>query len=1530
MALRLNVLLTATADGLKGELRMTQAEMGKLRQEARQVSQEAGGTGQALDRVGRSTDTLRGRLFNLRTAFAALGLGLAAREFFNVNLTAERLSAQLETTTGSVTGARNAFAELEKFAARTPFSLDQITEAFIRLNNLGLKASEEALLSYSDISAGMGRDIMQWVEAVADAVTGEFERLKEFGIRASQDGDRVRLTFKGITTEIGKSAAEIETFLIRLGQVNFAGASELQMARLTGRISNLADEYAKFVRLVGGGAFVPAISAAIGDLNDQIAESGKAIRDFGTQLSFGLAEGLESLLLVGATSVEVLEPVVGAAGDLVMGLWSGWASLATSLGVDPSWGILAAILFGKIGVIAVAGLGAVQSMLDWFDQRVADSITWLQNQSRRLFGLEEREAPNVLDRRSSIRDGYLAEMNALMGELNSIGANGGNVAEGIDSAVNEGLTTTVSERLRRIADSVREVIEQFRAAPPAAEDTAGALDGLGGSAARTAQLTAEQGKQLQTLRDQLDPVAAKWREVDKQARLLEQGLAAGAITYEQYLDLIEAIGREVELWSREQDAASTSVRRQAEDMELSNQLRRLELEGTEQSRQKIIELTTARELERLEIERTQALLAAQPEQYAAINAAYDRLRDAIMDEGQVKQLERIQAQANPLAKAFETAAESIQRSFSDAFTSIFRNGRLRFDELGDSIKDIFARTLGEMATLAIARPIIVPMVQQLGSFMGVGQQAINGVTNNLGGGSGFGLGQLPGGGAGLYNSFATGSVGRFLGLSTLVDDGVGGGFAQMTGLGSALGDGFAASPWGILGSLGANALGLGGGIGGTIGGVVGSIGGGAAGSALLGTILGSAAGPVGAVLGSFLGTALGGLLGNSKPSDKTASFQGLLGSDFLKTEDGADDASRQNRDAMQTAVETAVPAVLTLLGSSLTDMSRFYLDAATGQRDGNRFWLYDTGGADLAGQPASARPEAIASGTFDSAEALLGAIVKAITDQVEGLSAVMQTVLDQVDFSDIESAVNDLQLARVYEELGQVAETVPEAQAAIDAINSQFETLTEFAERYGLALDKVTEAQADALAELESGFVDGLRDQILQLTDPAAAQVAELDKWRAAQIRNAEAIGQANGRVGASSEALAAIQELYAIRLQAITGEVAENVSVLTEATRTLYLDQISAVTAFRDDLARKADDFRRIIDSMNRTQLSLLLDSDLSPLSPQARYQEAERQFEEMARRARLGDQDAAEQLPEIVRAFLEASRAYFGDAQAYNADFQRGQDVLEETKSVAQRHLTTAEQQLGRLDSQIALLREQLDTERLLVTSFEQAIGILDGIKAALDALATPQKGVPSNAGGSGYVYPTSGLDAAARNVEAVIDQYRVGKAGGDGISKEQRDAALSAILAELAPEDRATVGGMLDIDNWSATDNPFKNLAGYASGGRITGGIAGVDSVPVMTMPDEFVIRSASARRIGFDALEQMNRTGTLPGTGNGGSDLSPLVGAIGQTTDAVMAAGDAQAAATAALADEMAGMKQAIAAQGAQIADLAQKLEKRRVA
>lgn len=63
-----------------------------------------------------------------------------------------------------------------RFAAQTPFEIPDIIEATTRLEAYGLQA-QDVLGITGDMAATMGTPLMQAVEAVADAQTGELERL---------------------------------------------------------------------------------------------------------------------------------------------------------------------------------------------------------------------------------------------------------------------------------------------------------------------------------------------------------------------------------------------------------------------------------------------------------------------------------------------------------------------------------------------------------------------------------------------------------------------------------------------------------------------------------------------------------------------------------------------------------------------------------------------------------------------------------------------------------------------------------------------------------------------------------------------------------------------------------------------------------------------------------------------------------------------------------------------------------------------------------------------------------------------------------------------------------------------------------------------------------------------------------------------------------------------------------------------------------------------------------------------------------
>ena len=211
---------------------------------------------------------------------AGLTLGKLASDFMEVNTEFDRLEASLETVTGSRDAAKSAFDVIQNFATTTPYQLAEVTDAFIRMKSLGLDANTEALRSYGNTASAMGKSLNQMIEAVADAATGEFERLKDFGIKARQQGDTVSLTFRGMTTTITNDAKSIEAYLQRIGNVDFAGGMERQMDTLGGKLSNLQDSWELFVRAVGESGALEGTVAIIGRLTGSVTALGSAVRLF--------------------------------------------------------------------------------------------------------------------------------------------------------------------------------------------------------------------------------------------------------------------------------------------------------------------------------------------------------------------------------------------------------------------------------------------------------------------------------------------------------------------------------------------------------------------------------------------------------------------------------------------------------------------------------------------------------------------------------------------------------------------------------------------------------------------------------------------------------------------------------------------------------------------------------------------------------------------------------------------------------------------------------------------------------------------------------------------------------------------------------------------------------------------------------------------------------------------------------------------------------------------------------------------------
>lgn len=238
---QLLIRIDATTEQLRRELRRADQQVA---QSTQRMEKELGRVDAAMRRVESAAGAMAHAAQRLLAPLAALISATATlNKLVSTARTFQTLQAALETATGSADNAARAFEALQDFARETPYGLEQATQAFIKLVNMGLEPSERALRAYGNTASAMGKSLDQMIEAVADAAVAEFERLKEFGIRAKNEGDTIAFTFQGVTTRVANNARAIEEYLISLGEVQFAGGMERQMQTLEGAIANLADSW---------------------------------------------------------------------------------------------------------------------------------------------------------------------------------------------------------------------------------------------------------------------------------------------------------------------------------------------------------------------------------------------------------------------------------------------------------------------------------------------------------------------------------------------------------------------------------------------------------------------------------------------------------------------------------------------------------------------------------------------------------------------------------------------------------------------------------------------------------------------------------------------------------------------------------------------------------------------------------------------------------------------------------------------------------------------------------------------------------------------------------------------------------------------------------------------------------------------------------------------------------------------------------------------------------------------------------------
>jgi len=325
-------------------------------------------------RAGKSIGNLAGEAGRFAGKMALLGGGIGylfKTQLIDTASEFENFAAVLKVVEGSSAGAEKALDWVSDFAATTPFNLDKVTEAYVQLRSYGLDPTNGLLRTLGDTASAMNKPLSMAVEAIADAVTGENERLKEFGIVARAVGDKLVYEYTINGEQMRKVAKknnrqQIQDTLAAIWNEKYAGAMDEMSRTWQGMVSNLEDQWMRFkVKIMKAGAFdflKGKLDALLNTVNS-MAASGE-LQKLASDMGERLVNGLRRLWEVGGAVITVMSSV-GAALSWAANLLGGWENLGIVM-VGLWGGKVVLALLQAIMALKTLGLTLMATPFGWF------------------------------------------------------------------------------------------------------------------------------------------------------------------------------------------------------------------------------------------------------------------------------------------------------------------------------------------------------------------------------------------------------------------------------------------------------------------------------------------------------------------------------------------------------------------------------------------------------------------------------------------------------------------------------------------------------------------------------------------------------------------------------------------------------------------------------------------------------------------------------------------------------------------------------------------------------------------------------------------------------------------------------------------------------------------------------------------------------------------------------------------------------------------------------------------------------------
>lgn len=266
------------------------------------------------------------------------GAAVAAERLVGTASQFERFQTVLEQTEGSSAKAKTAMGWVTDFAVKTPYELGNVMGSFVKLRSYGIDPTNGTLKTLGDTAAAMDKPLNQAVEALADAVTGENERLKEFGITASKAGKTITYEYTNAAGRMERRTVrsgnrlKIQAALMEIWASKYGGAMEKLSATWAGMVSNVADIWQKFQLMIMQSGLFDWMKDKLKSVLDQLSawEADGTLRRIAENIGQTIQTALTQLWTAGVAAWRMIRKV-GAALQWAAGFLGGWDRLAIAL-----------------------------------------------------------------------------------------------------------------------------------------------------------------------------------------------------------------------------------------------------------------------------------------------------------------------------------------------------------------------------------------------------------------------------------------------------------------------------------------------------------------------------------------------------------------------------------------------------------------------------------------------------------------------------------------------------------------------------------------------------------------------------------------------------------------------------------------------------------------------------------------------------------------------------------------------------------------------------------------------------------------------------------------------------------------------------------------------------------------------------------------------------------------------------------------------------------------------------------------------